>query len=230
MSAFVLKIIACVTMFIDHISYAIPGDTSILNYIGRFAFPIFAFQISEGYIHTSNEKKYIIRLLFFALISQYPFMLFHSLISTDFALNVLFTLLFGLISIIIYDKYNKYIGIVSVFYLGLIAEFACFDYGFYGVLIIFLFYILKNNRTSFILSFEIATLIHFAYEVLPYYRYGTEILVKAFIYYIPYIIFTMLAIVPILFYNKQKGINTKHLLYLFYPLHLILIYAISIII
>ena len=47
-------------MFIDHLGYAIYGKFSYLNYIGRIAFPIFAFQISEGFVHTKNIKKYFI--------------------------------------------------------------------------------------------------------------------------------------------------------------------------
>ena len=87
MSSFVLKMIAIISMFIDHIGYVIFGKFSYFNYIGRLAFPIFAFQISEGYIHTKNLKKYFLRLFLFAIISQIPFMLFHNLISTGFSLN-----------------------------------------------------------------------------------------------------------------------------------------------
>ena len=88
MSAFGLKIIAIITMIIDHLGYAIFGEFSFFNYIGRIAFPIFAFQISEGYIHTKNLKKYFLRLFLFAIISQIPFMLFHSIISDQFYLNI----------------------------------------------------------------------------------------------------------------------------------------------
>ena len=76
MTSFVLKLIALVTMFCDHFGDAFVGHYSFFNIIGRIAFPIFAFQISEGYIHTKNLKKYIIRLLGFAIISQIPFHLF----------------------------------------------------------------------------------------------------------------------------------------------------------
>ena len=72
MSAFVLKIIALISMLCDHSSYLIYGKFSFLNYIGRLAFPIFAFQISEGYIHTKNLKRYFLRLFLFAIISQAP--------------------------------------------------------------------------------------------------------------------------------------------------------------
>ena len=115
MSAFVLKIIAIVTMFIDHLGYAVHnGSFSSFNYIGRLAFPIFAFQISEGYIHTKNIKKYFLRLLLFAVISQLPFMIFNSILNIHkLYLNTLFTLFLGLVSIYIYDKCKyKSLGIL----------------------------------------------------------------------------------------------------------------------
>ncbi len=100
MTNFVLKIIAMVTMFLDHFGYALYGQFSSFNYIGRLAFPIFAFGISEGYAHTKSKKNYCIRLFMFAIISQAPFMLFCSIFRTGFMLNIFFTLLIGLIAII----------------------------------------------------------------------------------------------------------------------------------
>ena len=114
MSIFVLKIIACITMFLDHIKYAIPITNNVLTkYLGRIAFPLFAFLITEGYMHTKNLKKYYIRLFIFALISQIPFMLFRTLVnSSDIILNIMFTLLLGLIAITIFDKTKeKFISI-----------------------------------------------------------------------------------------------------------------------
>ena len=160
MSSFVLKIIAVITMFIDHLGYTIFGKFSYLNYIGRISFPIFAFQISEGYIHTKSLKKYFLRLFLFALVSQIPFMLFHSIISDTFCLNIFFTLLLGLLSIYIYDKCKyKFIGILSCILLALIAQFSNCDYGAYGVAIILIFYIFKNNIFNSCIFFIFATLI-----------------------------------------------------------------------
>ena len=73
MSSFALKLIAIISMLFDHAGYAIYGKLSWCNFIGRLAFPIFAFQITEGYIHTKNLKNYFFRLGIFALISQIPF-------------------------------------------------------------------------------------------------------------------------------------------------------------
>ena len=63
MTSFIIKIIACITMVLDHIKYAIPETECFLTtYFGRFAFPLFAFLLVEGYSHTSDLKKYYKRL------------------------------------------------------------------------------------------------------------------------------------------------------------------------
>lgn len=222
MSSFVLKIIAIITMFIDHIGYAIFGNFSFFNYIGRVSFPIFAFQISEGYIHTKNLKKYSLRLFIFALISQIPFMLFYKLVSNSFELNIFFTLLLGLACIYIYDKFKyKFIAIILSVVIGLIAEFSHCDYGFYGVAIILLFYIFKSNISLASIAFILATAIKY---LIPIFKYG---LYDAYIYLL---ICTIIPIIFINLYNGKKGKDTKYLLYLFYPIHLLLIYGISLII
>lgn len=221
MNSFVLKLIAIITMFIDHIGYVIFDGFSFFNYIGRIAFPIFAFQISEGYMHTKNLKKYFLRLFIFALISQIPFMLFHKIISDNFALNIFFTLLLGLASIYIYDKSkHKFFGIIISIIIGIIAELIHCDYGFYGIAIILLFYVFKNNNLLSSISFIIAVTINY---LIPIIKYG---------FYDIYLYLYISTLIPIIFislYNGKKGKNTKYLLYLFYPIHLLLIYGIYLI-
>jgi len=226
MNSFVLKIIACITMFIDHIGYVIFDGPSWFNYIGRFAFPIFAFQISEGFIHTKSIKNYLLRLLIFAFISQIPYMLFYSLVNDGLALNVIFTLLFGLLSIICY-KHDKFLGIVAAIFLGFVAQYLHCDYGFYGVAITFLFYALRTNKIFFVSGFLVATIINYACRIFDYMEYGIAMLNYVFDFYMPYMLFTMLSSIFIVLYNKKKGPNTRYLLYLFYPLHLLLVYGIS---
>lgn len=75
MSSFALKILALITMTIDHIGFAILPQVSILRMIGRLSFPIFAFQISVGYKNTQSKEKYIFRMLLFTLVSQIPYQL-----------------------------------------------------------------------------------------------------------------------------------------------------------
>ncbi len=229
MSAFVLKLIAIFAMTCDHVSYLIFGTSSFLNYIGRFAFPIFAYQISEGYIHTSNLKKYFLRLFIFALISQIPFMLFLSMFSNPLRLNIFFTLLFGLGAITIYDNLDKLeyknnifhrlyqgLGILAVFSISYISSVLKSDYGYFGVLIIFSFFLFKNHKFLNNISYIILVLIY----------YLKNLLYSSTNFYLILMICTIIPIFLINLYNNKKGKDTKYFLYLFYPLHLLIIYAI----
>lgn len=225
MSSFVLKIIACVCMFCDHFGDAVFGTTTFLNFIGRISFPIFCFQIVQGYIHTHDVKKYITRLGLFALISQVPFMLFYHFVFGDFAINVIFTLLFGLLAILIYDKYHKFVGVCCGLLLATIAQICKFDYGFFGVFIIFIFYLFHNKKIYlgiiYILSVFIKYLIPPIQKGIPIY-YLFSINTYSLLMY-----FTCFAIIPILFYNGQKGKDAKYLFYIFYPVHLLILAMIT---
>ncbi len=231
MSAFILKLIALFTMTCDHISYLIFGHFSPLNYIGRIAFPIFAFQISEGYIHTKNLKKYILRLFLFALISQVPFSLFLSIFTSSFSLNIFFTLFLGLISIIIYDRLNKidcrnkavhylykFLGLLCAIFIAFISEILHCDYGYFGVAIIFVFFLFKRNKLMMNIAFMLCTIIfYFEYLLVP----------SLYTKYLLIIAFTLAPLLFINLYNNKKGKDTKYFLYLFYPIHLLIIYLLS---
>ena len=219
MSNFILKIIAMVTMFCDHLGYALYSKFSYFNYIGRIAFPIFAFGISEGYAHTKSKKNYCIRLLMFGIVSQVPFMWFCSMFKSDFSLNIFFTLLIGLIAIIGYEQCkNKAIGLLLVVCLAISADFFKTDYGYFGVLIIF--HIFKEQKWKMNLSYILLCVI----------RYLPLIITTGI--YLEYTLLFIWYLVPLIFinlYNGKKGLDTKYVLYGFYPVHLVLLYLFNIV-
>lgn len=221
MNSFVLKLIACICMFCDHFSDAFFRNTTFLNYIGRISFPIFCFQIVQGYIHTHNIKKYILRLSLFAFISQIPFMLFYHAVFNSFAINVVFTLLFGLITILIYDKYNKFVGFCSFIFLATIAEVCHFDYGFFGMLIIFMFYLLHDKKLVMSIVFVLSVICKYSIGLI---KYGIPF---SFLFtintYSMLMYFTCFSTIPILLYNGRKGKDAKYLFYIFYPVHLLIL-------
>lgn len=162
MSAFALKIIAMVTMFIDHLfascidpygvdvwnisMHIVPGTGTTLYWIGRMigriAFPIFCFQIVEGVRYTKNWKRYMARLALLALISEIPFDLALKNFQIDMSSqNVFFTLLFGMMIVTfmkVIDQDWKYlVWPVLVFGYGYMAKFIFHtDYDWSGVVCI----------------------------------------------------------------------------------------------
>lgn len=217
MSAFALKMIAVISMCFDHFGYFFNnGSISWCNYLGRLAFPIFAFQISEGYTHTHNLKRYFWKLFLFAIISQIPFNLFEYSFGFDLNLNIFFTLLLGLSAIYFYDKSkNKFIGLCLASLFIILGEVLKVDYGYLGVFTIFAFFILKKNKLLMTLGFLGIVLIRYVPNLI---NFGPH-----FYTYLYLALFTFLAIIPIVLYNGKLGPKTKYLLYVFYPLHLFII-------
>ena len=96
LSAMTLKYIAMATMLVDHMGYVLFPWILWLRCVGRIAFPIFAFQIAEGCIRTHDRRRYALRLLLFAVLTEVPFDLAFSGRPLDPSYqNVLWTLLAG---------------------------------------------------------------------------------------------------------------------------------------
>ena len=207
-------------MCLDHIKYAIPETRSFITiYFGRISFLLFAFLVGEGYCHTSNLKKYYKRLIIFACISQIPFMLFRTLVGEWRMLNILCTLLLGLIAITVFDKLDKkyYISLPVVGLIIWLGNILRVDYGWFGVAGVFLLYLLRNKK--FLRLFGVAVL-NFVYYFDRLFSYDFK---SSFISYL----FTTLPAVILLAYNGKLGKKTKYIYYIFYPVHMIILYVIS---
>lgn len=203
-------------MFIDHYHYIIGGN-QIFNIIGRIAFPIFAFSLNEGYFHTSNLKKYLIRLFTFAVIIQIPAILF----KLNYPVNIFFTLFFGLLAIYILNLKNKkmplyifvFLKIFLIFLIFYISKKFKFDYGIYGILLIIIFNIFRNKKIFLFLAFF---LLNLAVVVFPN-IFG--------LFKIQF--FSMFSLVFIFSYNVKKGKSLKYFFYLFYPIHFLILETIN---
>lgn len=227
MTGFMLKILAVITMTLDHIKYAVPvTDCFLTQYFGRVAFPLFAFLITEGLYYTKSRKKYIIRMLIFAIISQVPFILFRSLVSDMFMLNIMFTFLFAILGIVLLEwvikqeiiSIFKYIMIVCCLFAVLVCgNFIAVDYRWFGIVTIWIFYLLKENKI-------LRTIIYFLIVMLYYFvRSGCSLEHINFFS----VFFTTLPAIIILFYNGKQGKKFKYFFYWFYPIHMLVIYGLS---
>lgn len=232
MTSFLLKIIGIITMLFDHIGDSILGHFSFFNLVGRIAFPIFAFQCVQGYMHTKNLKKHFIKLLIFACISQIPFMLFLSTFANTFYLNIFFTFTLGILALYLYDKSkNKIFGFLSVLFISIIGHFIQVDYGAFGILLMFTFYFFCDNKKTnhnFAMQHK-KTVMSIIVIFLCFIKYVPDILNAPYLFttYLSCAIFTCLSLIFILFYNQKEGPKSKYFFYIFYPLHLLILYILS---
>ncbi len=230
LSGSTLKLIAIITMFIDHIGAVIvermlyvTGNTgnftyeqmqnldNILRGIGRLGFPLFCFLLVEGFMHTRNIRRYALRLLLFAFVSELPFNLaFTGRLFYSGYQNVFFTLFIGLLTMwgcrLIEEKTHFHVvlqyglGIFVVIMGAWFAELLQTDYAGIGVLCIMALYLFKNNR--------------YLQAVVG---------AVAFCWEIP----APLAFLPVAFYNGRRGLKMKYFFYIFYPVHLLVLYLIA---
>lgn len=103
-----LHILAMIFMLSDHLWATIVPGNHWMTDIGRLAFPIFAFMIVEGFYHTHNLKRYVLRLFVFAVISEIPFnLMYASAVIYPFHQNVLWTFLLSVGCIVLIEKVRK---------------------------------------------------------------------------------------------------------------------------
>ena len=197
-------------MFLDHYHYIV-GGSEILNVIGRIAFPIFAFTLNEGYVHTRSLKKYLLRLFIFAVSIQMPSILF----GYDYPMNIFFTLFLGLLSIYIFNlkKMNVIIKIILIGFILFLSQKFKLDYGIYGILVIINFNIFRNNKFKILMNFLVLNIYNVIFPKvfdLP----DTQL-------------FSLISLVFIFMYNGEKGRSMKYFFYLFYPIHFFILEVIK---
>ena len=242
MSSTVLKIIACVAMLLDHTGYMMQtygvgsyDTSSLLRIIGRMAFPIFAFLIAEGFKRTKNVVYYTLRLLLAGVISEIPFNLFsNKALEYKGSLNVMFTLAVGLVALIFADmciksskKEVRFLFVLPLFAACHFAEIYGMDYKDWGVILIFLFYLVDTSSIQKRLMLLPVTALFASRKIISDVIYG-----KGFSAWDKTQLFALLAVIPLMLYSGKKGSGKKsknykrYLFYLFYPAHLLLLYLI----
>lgn len=207
MNTFVLKLIAITSMIIDHYGAIFAPHEPIFRYIGRLAFPIFAFLLVEGFIHTRDIKKYGQRLLIFAFISEIPFDLaFYGSLGFEHQ-NIFFTLFIGLVMMYYLEKSENTWNKASIVSIAMIAAFIFIvDYNIVGIIYILAFYMTKDmdriKRLPIIAL--VLSLINLVFGSMTQQ-------------------FALLSLPLLFFYNGKLGpVNSwmKRFFYIFYPLHL----------
>ena len=209
-----LKLIACVTMLMDHLGVALL-HAAWLRIIGRIAFPIYCFLLAEGTHYTKNPRNYGLRMAAVMLLSEIPF---------DFAVygrtawmhqNVLVTLLLGFLALELMGRCPNLFGkLCTAVPFVLLADLLHADYGSQGVLMILFFGLCRE--------YDLGTLpMTLGLAVISLLRPSFPVRVMGIS--VPIELFSVLSMVPIALYSGRKAGSSKVVqwgFYLFYPIHL----------
>ncbi|MGX7023685.1 TraX family protein [Vagococcus hydrophili] len=230
-NAYQLKLIAILAMIINHFGKAF-NLAEISNFlyfltetIGKLTFPIMAYFLVEGFFYTKNFKKYLLRMALFWLLSIYPFyLLFHSEVSfspIEFANNIFFTLMLGLIMLKVTDTiYNEWLNLLVIMIFSSLTLYS--DWNMIGILMIYGFQ--KNAGSKdrvkgpcIFITFWLFIMTTFDFIYFP----------ETSHWYIPLTTLGVLLVIPLLLrYTGERGKNTiftKWSFYVIYPVHLVIL-------
>ena len=210
LNTFTLKMIAIITMLIDHIGHVLFPEVMILRIVGRVSFPIFAYLLAEGFVYTRDVKKYMLRLGIFALLSEIPYDLAIMGSVLEFShQNVFFTLFIGVLVLYLMSQVKNIILQYAVVAAGILV--CCLlhtDYSNIGILLIFIFYVFRERKIEKLL---IVGLIFIGLTS------GLQL-------------YALLALPLLALHNRELGPKMKAFFYLFYPSHLLILYIVHLIV
>lgn len=237
-----LKIIAAILMVIDHVGSFFCPYNLVIRSIGRLSFPVFAFMIAEGAKYTKNKWKYLLTIFGLGVICQVVYYFFdnHSL-----HMNILITFSISLVMIYIlqfskklFFNFSEYkalryivsplIFIGSIIGLWVLCQYVSIEYRFFGIISPVLASLVDfkginvNDKLKKLDNYYLRVflfgigLVFVSFEMLKILGLYTQF-------------YCLLALIILLFYNETRGKRKmKYFFYLFYPIHLVLIYGVFI--
>ena len=215
-----LKLIAIVTMTIDHVGMMLFPNILLLRIIGRLAFPIFAYMIAEGCVYTKNRKKYLLTVSVFAAVCQTVYIVamqsVYMCILVTFALSIV--LIYALDNAVKRKTAFAWIlfacTFIATFFIAYVVprKFNLRDFGFdgdfVGILVPVFIYLGKNKRQKLALAALALSIVSYSYGFIQWY--------------------CLLSVPLLALYNGERGkAKMKYLFYFYYPLHLVAINFLS---
>lgn len=209
LTAYQLKMIALISMLLDHVARIFLPHLYILKMVGRLAFVLYSFLLVEGFVHSKNLKRYFIRLLVFAVLSEIPFDLaFYGTWLEASHQNVFFSLTAGLLSLFVVSSKKLASDLKVLYVVGLVTlcNILRFDYYYLGVFQVLCFYAYRSSVVKKFLTVGILNV---------FYMFRISIQSVA-----------VVGFLPIYVYNGKEGKKTGLLYYTYYPLHLLIYWVI----
>lgn len=216
-----LKLLACVTMLLDHTGMVLFPGRQIFRMVGRLAFPIYCFLLAEGAHYTRNPARYALRLTIGALLSELPFDLACSGGWDWGSQSVMVTLLIGFLMLECMKRTELLpVQILTVVPFAALAEVCRTDYGASGVVLIAIFWLTRRSKPWLRTLLVFAGLLSVPSARIMVFDVGFSMELLG-----------IFAMVPILLYSGTKRSYAKPLqwaFYLFYPVHLTLLWLIKV--
>ena len=223
LSGSALKVIAVLSMIIDHLAFfMLTPDNPLyapMRCIGRIAFPVFACLVAEGFAYSRNRWKYFWMLMGFGILAELPWILLNG---NDGSHNVMFTLALGVTALAAFDRLCEHgpLAFASVVLVAFLAWWIGVDYDWRGILMIFIFYLLRQNTINPFLekrniNFPSQNILQLAFVFPLMAHYGLS--------------GAILASLVIFLYDGNRGFIrgniAKYGFYAVYPVHLMIIWA-----
>ena len=216
-----LKLIAMFSMLLDHVGDVFFPGVMWLRMVGRITMPVFAFCIAEGFAHTRDRKKYLLRMGLFALFSEIPFDLCFDGKPGFGHQNIMLTFFLSILALMLFDRLcgerdpetgryavgKSVLGTLAVVAVAAAATLLRADYTFFAVIAVFLFYVLRDRD-----------------HVI---RCAAGVAFLALTRTVGFYSATGLSVFPLVMYNGKKGKGLKWLFYGFYPGHLLVLYLLK---
>lgn len=220
-----IKIIACLCMLIDHIGMIFFSDTDLFRIIGRIAFPIYCFLLTEGFAHTHDKRKYALRLLIAAALSEIPYDLASYGMIIPTRCNVMVTLLLGFAALWLAEHVQ--LSFKGALFMGLMilcvltADRVRSDYGGRGVLMVLLFAATADLPRKNLWRFALFLPLCFWMRGFSVNLWGLSVPVE---------LFAVLSMPFIACYNGKKRSRSaavSRIFYGFYPGHFLVLYLLK---
>jgi len=249
LDTFSLKLIAIISMGVHHTANVfwelIPlWVNAVLVVLHGVTFPIMAFFLVEGFRRTSNIKKYMLRLLIFAAIAQIP----HTLAFGVFMPNIIFTILLGLLCLMMHqklyvEKQQRGLFVVLFIAIAVASAILTFEGGLIGPVLILMYHVIKDEKKRRVIPLVVYGAVTVVMHLFS--RVGImlmaakgaidgvmtggimELQVELMQNYFVVPIATFLIIPLLLAYNGERGRRAKYLFYAFYPGHLAILAIIA---
>ena len=216
LSSFVLRLIALVCMCVDHAGLALFPSAGAFRCVGRLAFPLYCFLLTQGFAHTRDIRAYARRLLLLACVSEVPFdLLIFGRVSSAMEQNVVFSLLLGLMALYAAKALAKRplpcaLAILALMLLAMVAQVS---FGWLGIALCLAYGYAGDDKKRQALFTVLLTLLYsFTLLLSGVARAWVTVSLCA-----------ALSVLPILLYNGRPGPRGKALTFCFYaayPLHL----------